>query len=79
MFRVFMGRLVMKFNCGPTWAEKKEAKEQWHPWFAWHPVRIGSGDCRWLETIERKGEYYIGGGGYLYMYRARVKQTEETL
>jgi hypothetical protein len=45
----------MKFNCGPTPQEKHEAKQDWHPWFAWCPVRVGSGDCRWLETVERKG------------------------
>lgn len=47
----------MKFNCGPTWEEKKAALEQWHPWFAWKPVRVGKRDCRWLETVNRKGTY----------------------
>ena len=27
----------------------------WHRWFAWHPVRVGHKDCRWLEYVERKG------------------------
>jgi hypothetical protein len=48
----------MKFNCGPTPQEKHEAKKKWHHWFAWYPVRIASGDCRWLETVERKGKWY---------------------
>ena len=48
----------MKFNCGPTWREKIDAKEVWHDWFAWHPVRLGTThDCRWLETIQRKGKF----------------------
>lgn len=25
---------------------------QWHPWFAWHPVRV-DGAWTWLETVER--------------------------
>lgn len=54
----------MKFNCGPTRAERMKKKkhtalkqklkdEQWHKWFAWYPVRIDKNDCRWLETVER--------------------------
>lgn len=58
----------MKWNCGPTWREKMAATEQWHRWFAWHPVRIGSRDCRWLEYVERKGEY--GYNGLAFEYRA---------
>lgn len=53
----------MKFNCGPTPAERRAsiaaeaerlyvAWSQWHPNFAWWPTRVGSNDCRWLETIE---------------------------
>lgn len=44
----------MRFNCGPTYEEKLAAKEKWRIWFAWYPVRIGSGDCRWLEHVKRK-------------------------
>lgn len=47
----------MKFDCGESWLVKKARLERWHPWFAWFPVRIGNHDCRWWETIERKGEY----------------------
>ena len=48
----------MKFNCGPTWEEKKLAKEKPHAWFAWFPVRIGSRDCRWLEDVLRTGTFH---------------------
>jgi hypothetical protein len=48
----------MKFNCGPTRAEKRAAKQEWHNWFAWFPVRVGDRDCRWFETVKRKGHYY---------------------
>ena len=47
----------MKLNCGPTWEEKRDARKEWHDWFAWYPVRIGSNHCRWLETVERKGTF----------------------
>lgn len=45
----------MKFDCGETWQEQQDRLMKWHTWFAWHPVRIGSHDCRWLENIERIG------------------------
>lgn len=44
----------MRFNCGLSWEERYQAKQQWHRWFAWRPVRIAAGDCRWLEWVERK-------------------------
>ena len=45
----------MRFDCGETWSEKWTRRCNWHPWFAWYPVRIhGTHDCRWLETVERK-------------------------
>lgn len=51
----------MKFDCGPTYAERREAdiaaRERWHSWFSWHPVRVGPRDCRWLELVERKGRF----------------------
>ena len=50
----------MKFKCGPTVKElykRKEAMENWHDHFAWWPVKIGPGDCRWLETVQRR---YMG-------------------
>lgn len=61
----------MKWDCGPTWAEKKAALEEWHRWFAWHPVRVGSHDCRWLERIERRGvTYYDPIAMWEWEYRA---------
>ena len=59
----------MKFNCGLSPEEKFEARVnkarsdnesyiayamEWHKYFAWWPTRVGSKDCRWLETIERR-------------------------
>jgi len=44
----------MKFNCGISYPDRVKAAGEWHSWFAWYPVRLGSHDCRWLETVERK-------------------------
>lgn len=56
----------MKFACGPSWYAKVLAKEKWHVWFAWRPVRVAEGDCRWLEYVVRKGRYGMGGWNWDY-------------
>jgi hypothetical protein len=48
----------MKWDCGPTWVDEVAAKEKWHLWFAWHPVRVGPRERRWLETVARKGKHH---------------------
>lgn len=65
----------MKFNCGPTPEEQREAHrvkfvahvrrlEEWHDFFVIWPRRIGSHDCRFLETIQRRGALRAFGGFY---------------
>ena len=55
----------MKIDCGLSPEERWELREtkrleqyarrlEWHVWFAWYPVRVGKGDCRWLERVERR-------------------------
>ena len=44
----------MKFNCGPYSYTRWLNKRLWHLWFAWRPVRVAEGDCRWLEFVERR-------------------------
>jgi hypothetical protein len=56
----------MKFECGPTAAERIAAEQEWHPSFAWFPIRVGSHDCRWLERIERRAHYSWGGRWWEY-------------
>lgn len=58
----------MRFNCGPTWLEKHEAKKSWHRWFAWHAVRVSGNTCCWLEVVERKGER-VAYAGWSWEYR----------
>lgn len=38
---------------------------QWHRWFAWYPVRIGS-EIYWLETVERRRDWHYDGGFWLH-------------
>lgn len=61
----------MKWINGLTWSAEKKRKEQWHKWFAWHPVKIGvveQGTANerkrivWLETIWRKGAFSCSFG-----------------
>lgn len=66
----------MKINCGPTPEERQAARlnaaQNWHPFFCLWPRRVGLGDCRWLETIERKGKSFSAGpySFWLWEYRA---------
>ena len=39
-----------------TWAEKDERLQQWHRWFAWHPV-WSEGTGYWLCHLERKAKW----------------------
>lgn len=52
--------ILMKFDCGETWEEKKKRLENWHRWFAWHPAKIKDHDCRVFEYVWRKGTYDCG-------------------
>ena len=63
----------MRFNCGHSTSKKNKVKEDWHDWFAWYPVRVAEGDCRWLETVERKGElhYDFVAGDWKFEYREK--------
>ena len=61
----------MKFNCGTGYVEKYARLQQWHYWFAWHPVWVGEQDRRWLETVWRKG--YMCGGGDVIIFDYKAK------
>jgi hypothetical protein len=36
------------------WSSNKFKYEDWHKWFAWHPVKLENGDKIWLEFVLRK-------------------------
>jgi hypothetical protein len=64
----------MKFDCGQTHQEKQE----WHQWFAWFPVEVGPHDCRWLEYVERRGEFRLRlpmSSPWRWTYRAVEKAS----
>lgn len=51
----------MKWDCDKKHRDKFarqlksfEESKQWHKVFAWWPTRVASGDCRWLEYVERR-------------------------
>lgn len=67
----------MKIDCGRTWGERRDERaargKEWRRVFAWLPVRVGYRDCRWLETVEMREEFYEfidGGGGWDREWRA---------
>ena len=63
----------MKMNCGPSHAERFILKQDWHRKFLFWPQRMTmTNECLWLETVERKGDFYAGGysSGWRYAYRA---------
>jgi hypothetical protein len=49
----------MKLKCGETARARQARLSDWHDHFLWWPTSIGEvgghSDCRWLETVERKG------------------------
>ena len=78
----------MKWDCGPTHAERHAARRarhealvaersKWRSWFAWFPVRVGSHDCRWLETIERRSELKLVFIDYKWVHEYRAPESSE--
>ena len=75
-------------NKKETWEEEKARKAKWHNWFAWHPVVIAkaempNGEIKnikvWLETIQRRGEfwcYHDGYDGWKWEYRNDIRFKE---
>ncbi len=59
----------MRFKCGKNIEELDAAHRRatdrydhlnhWHAFFALWPRKVAPGDCRWLETIERKAHVSI--------------------
>lgn len=64
----------MRFDCGREAALRAKAREQWHRWFAWYPVRVSDESCRWLEWVERRIEPAAAYDGvYLFHYYRSLK------
>lgn len=62
----------MRFDCSETPKQRYARVTNWHRWFAWWPTRVGPNDCRWFETIERKGQRWgiPGFCTWTWQYRA---------
>ena len=71
----------MKFDCGLSLEQRilrnEERLEKWHRWFAWHPVRVGLRDCRWLEHVERKGRRLRTPHGSRWDWSYRPEEESE--
>lgn len=50
------------------------SKQDWHKWFAWHPVSVGN-EAVWLEVIERKVSYSIYDDWWEYRERPSYECT----
>jgi len=55
----------MRFNRGMTYeqrelkfSQERERLQEWHSWFAWHPVKAETGEIVWLEFVLRKGTFH---------------------
>lgn len=55
---------------------KYRALHQWHKWFAWHPVYCHPEKCVWLETVERKGRFWMCFSGCGWDWKYRIKNNE---
>jgi len=44
----------MKIFDQKKWQARVESWKNWHPIFAWFPIRLRDGDVVWLQTVERR-------------------------
>lgn len=77
----------MKFKCGLTReeAQAKEEKrvadnlkllEEGEVFFAWFPIAVAKGDCRWLEKIRRfPTKFIMPGHCRMYQHSAEEENT----
>lgn len=74
----------MRFDCGLSFGERQieraSSLRQWHRWFAWHPVRVASRSCVWLEWIERRYPHALVGhlSGMVIRFWAEYRFLEGT-
>lgn len=66
----------MKWHREPPYVRRVRIRKQlqeWHPWFAWHPVTLSDDFTRvWLEVIERKVSYWWGENHHIPTYEYRI-------
>lgn len=61
-----------------NWRLKQQKLKNWHRKFLWFPVSMHDGegnethDCRWLETVERKGHISLSWyGNHIWNWQYR--------
>lgn len=61
----------MRWDPHKGYEEYFTRRSKWHRWFAWRPISVSYHDYRWLEWVERKGNYWAGEGhsGWNWEYR----------
>jgi len=68
-------RIRCSFNLRIWCRARRIRKQRWHNWFAWRPVRVSPTECRWLESVMRRGKatvaYPDGGTIWRYQYKAK--------
>jgi hypothetical protein len=70
-----LGRRKLMRRKIKSWGEKRREKENWHYWFAWHPVMATDDDGLtwrvWLEFVYRSGKYWSlwGDKGWEWKYK----------
>ncbi len=52
----------MRFTGDMLWNMRTVDAEHWHKWFAWYPVHVNDNDWRWLETVDRKIDFWDDEG-----------------
>jgi len=52
----------MPYDSQPSPNPERDRLHDWHPHFAWLPVKLPSGETRWLTRVERRGTHYAGIG-----------------
>jgi hypothetical protein len=55
-------------------SDKRERDKQWHPWFAWYPLRFNSKKVVWLQKVYRRADYY-GGWEFVLTNPLKVENT----
>jgi len=83
--KIISMRHMMKWINGRTYKARDAYLKDWHKWFAWHPVIIGTtGEGKeehsvkvWLQYLERKGTYYQGWGGNFWVWEYREIGNEK--
>ena len=66
-------RNAESWHSGISKTKQRIKLEDWHTWFAWHPVRCDDNLYHWLEYVFRKGDFRGYGDDVYWEYLIRSK------